>query len=146
IHFPEEVGLDVLVHGDAERNNMGEYFGELLGGFAFTNNGWVQSYGSRCVKPPIIYADVVRPAPTTVGWPAYAQSLTDKPGKAMLPGPVTLLQWSFVRDDPPREVNCRQPALALRDGVHDLQSAGISVIQIDEPALREGLPLRREHW
>ncbi|HLU14854.1 MAG TPA: 5-methyltetrahydropteroyltriglutamate--homocysteine S-methyltransferase [Burkholderiaceae bacterium] len=146
IHFQEEVGLDVLVHGEAERNDMVEYFGELLGGFAFTNNGWVQSYGSRCVKPPIIYGDVVRPAPMTVGWTAYAQSLTDKPVKGMLTGPVTLLQWSFVRDDQPREVTCRQLALALRDEVNDLQSAGISVIQIDEPALREGLPLRRKHW
>ncbi|CPI35835.1 5-methyltetrahydropteroyltriglutamate/homocysteine S-methyltransferase [Bordetella pertussis] len=146
IRFQEEVGLDVLVHGEPERNDMVEYFGELLAGFAFTKNGWVQSYGSRCVKPPIIFGDVARPAPMTVGWSAYAQSLTDKPVKGMLTGPVTILQWSFVRDDQPREATCRQLALALRDEVVDLEAAGIRVIQIDEPAIREGLPLRRADW
>lgn len=146
IRFQEEIGLDVLVHGESERNDMVEYFGELLGGFAFTHNGWVQSYGSRCVKPPVIFGDVVRPAPMTVAWSSYAQSLTSKPVKGMLTGPVTLLQWSFVRDDQPRHVTCRQLALALRDEVQDLEQAGIRVIQIDEPALREGLPLRRDQW
>ncbi|RTZ41117.1 5-methyltetrahydropteroyltriglutamate--homocysteine S-methyltransferase [Candidimonas sp. SYP-B2681] len=146
IRFQERVGLDVLVHGEAERNDMVEYFGELLGGFAFTQNGWVQSYGSRCVKPPIIFGDVARPVAMTVAWSAYAQSLTDKPVKGMLTGPVTILQWSFVRDDQPREVTCRQLALALRDEVVDLEAAGIAVIQIDEPAFREGLPLRRADW
>ena len=146
IRFQEKVGLDVLVHGEPERNDMVEYFGELLAGFAFTRNGWVQSYGSRCVKPPVIFGDVARPAPMTVGWSSYAQSLTDKPVKGMLTGPVTILQWSFVRDDQPREQTCRQLALALRDEVVDLEAAGISVIQIDEPAIREGLPLRRADW
>lgn len=146
IRFQEKVGLDVLVHGEPERNDMVEYFGELLAGFAFTRNGWVQSYGSRCVKPPIIFGDVARPAPMTVGWSSYAQSLTDKPVKGMLTGPVTILQWSFVRDDQPREATCRQLALALRDEVADLEQAGIRVIQIDEPAIREGLPLRRADW
>ncbi|QAA93538.1 5-methyltetrahydropteroyltriglutamate--homocysteine S-methyltransferase [Pollutimonas thiosulfatoxidans] len=146
IRFQEKVGLDVLVHGEPERNDMVEYFGELLAGFAFTQNGWVQSYGSRCVKPPIIYGDVARPAPMTVAWSAYAQSLTDKPVKGMLTGPVTILQWSFVRDDQARETTCRQLALALRDEVNDLEAAGIRVIQIDEPAFREGLPLRRADW
>ena len=146
IRFQEKVGLDVLVHGEAERNDMVEYFGELLGGFAFTQNGWVQSYGSRCVKPPIIFGDVARPAPMTVAWSAYAQSLTEKPVKGMLTGPVTILQWSFVRNDQPRETTCRQLALALRDEVVDLEAAGITVIQIDEPAFREGLPLRRADW
>ncbi|HEY9279294.1 MAG TPA: 5-methyltetrahydropteroyltriglutamate--homocysteine S-methyltransferase [Eoetvoesiella sp.] len=146
IRFQEKVGLDVLVHGEPERNDMVEYFGELLAGFAFTQNGWVQSYGSRCVKPPIIFGDVARPAPMTVSWSAYAQSLTDKPVKGMLTGPVTILQWSFVRDDQPREATCRQLALALRDEVLDLETAGIFVIQIDEPAFREGLPLRRDDW
>lgn len=146
IRFQEEVGLDVLVHGEPERNDMVEYFGELLGGFAFTQNGWVQSYGSRCVKPPIIFGDVVRPAPMTVAWSAYAQSLTTKPVKGMLTGPVTILQWSFVRDDQPRQTTCRQLALALRDEVQDLEAAGIGLIQIDEPAFREGLPLRRAQW
>jgi len=146
IRFQEKVGLDVLVHGEPERNDMVEYFGELLAGFAFTKHGWVQSYGSRCVKPPIIFGDVARPAPMTVGWSSYAQSLTDKPVKGMLTGPVTILQWSFVRDDQPREQTCRQLALALRDEVVDLEKAGISVIQIDEPAIREGLPLRRADW
>ncbi|WP_447981258.1 5-methyltetrahydropteroyltriglutamate--homocysteine S-methyltransferase [Achromobacter kerstersii] len=146
IRFQEKVGLDVLVHGEPERNDMVEYFGELLAGFAFTKHGWVQSYGSRCVKPPIIFGDVARPAPMTVGWSSYAQSLTDKPVKGMLTGPVTILQWSFVRDDQPREQTCRQLALALRDEVVDLETAGINVIQIDEPAIREGLPLRRADW
>lgn len=146
IRFQEEIGLDVLVHGEPERNDMVEYFGELLGGFAFTRNGWVQSYGSRCVKPPVIFGDVVRPAPMTIGWLDYAQSLTKKPVKGMLTGPVTLLQWSFVRDDQPRHVTCQQRALALRDEIDDLQEAGIRVIQIDEPAFREGVPLRRQQW
>ncbi|TCT04076.1 5-methyltetrahydropteroyltriglutamate--homocysteine S-methyltransferase [Paralcaligenes ureilyticus] len=146
IRFQEKIGLDVLVHGEPERNDMVEYFGELLAGFAFTQNGWVQSYGSRCVKPPIIFGDVARPAPMTVAWAAYAQSLTDKPVKGMLTGPVTILQWSFVRDDQPREVICHQLALALRDEVVDLEKAGIGIIQIDEPAFREGLPLRRADW
>lgn len=134
------------MHGEAERNDMVEYFGELLCGFAFTRHGWVQSYGSRCVKPPVIFGDVLRPAPMTVGWTAYAQSLSTLPVKGMLTGPVTILQWSFVRDDQPRELTCRQIALALRDEVQDLESAGIRIIQIDEPALREGLPLRRDEW
>ncbi len=146
IRFQEKIGLDVLVHGEPERNDMVEYFGELLGGFAFTQNGWVQSYGSRCVKPPIIFGDVARPAAMTVAWSAYAQSLTDKPVKGMLTGPVTILQWSFVRDDQPRADTCRQLALALRDEVADLEAAGIGIIQIDEPAFREGLPLRRSDW
>ncbi|MBQ0753050.1 MAG: 5-methyltetrahydropteroyltriglutamate--homocysteine S-methyltransferase [Gammaproteobacteria bacterium] len=146
IRKQEEIGLDVLVHGEAERNDMVEYFGELLEGFAFTQNGWVQSYGSRCVKPPVIFGDVSRPLPMTVAWATYAQSLTDKPVKGMLTGPVTILQWSFVRDDQPRAHTCEQLALALREEVRDLESAGIRVIQIDEPALREGLPLRRSDW
>ncbi|MCB5363343.1 5-methyltetrahydropteroyltriglutamate--homocysteine S-methyltransferase [Pusillimonas sp. CC-YST705] len=146
VRFQEDIGLDVLVHGEAERNDMVEYFGELLAGYAFTQNGWVQSYGSRCVKPPLIFGDVLRPVAMTVGWSAYAQSLTAKPVKGMLTGPVTMLQWSFVRDDQPRETTCRQLALALRDEVNDLEAAGISVIQIDEPAIREGLPLRRADW
>ena len=142
----ERIGLDVLVHGEFERNDMVEYFGEQLDGFAFTKLGWVQSYGSRCVKPPIIYGDVTRPAPMTVYWSAYAQSLTTRPMKGMLTGPVTVLQWSFVRDDQERARTCRQIALALRDEVTDLEAAGIKVIQIDEPAIREGLPLRRGDW
>ena len=146
VRIQEEIGIDVLVHGEFERNDMVEYFGEQLDGFAFTKNGWVQSYGSRCVKPPIIYGDVSRPAPMTVRWSRYAQSLTDKPMKGMLTGPVTVLQWSFVRDDQARAQTCRQIALALRDEVLDLEAAGIGVIQIDEPALREGLPLRRADW
>ncbi len=146
IREQEAVGLDVLVHGEAERNDMVEYFGELLDGFLFTANGWVQSYGSRCVKPPIIIGDVSRPTPMTVAWIRYAQSLTDKPVKGMLTGPVTILNWSFVRDDQPRSETCLQIALAIRDEVRDLEAAGINVIQIDEAALREGLPLRRRHW
>jgi 5-methyltetrahydropteroyltriglutamate--homocysteine methyltransferase len=139
----ELLGLDVLVHGEAERNDMVEYFGEQLDGFAFTGNGWVQSYGSRCVKPPVIWGDVSRPAPMTVDWTVYAQSLTDRPVKGMLTGPVTILQWSFVRDDQPRRTTATQIALAMREEVADLERAGIAVIQIDEPALREGLPLRQ---
>ena len=142
IRKQEEIGLDVLVHGESERNDMVEYFGEQLSGFAFTQNGWVQSYGSRCVKPPVIFGDVSRPKPMTVDWITYAQSLTDKPVKGMLTGPVTILQWSFVRNDQPRAVTMKQIALAIRDEVSDLEKAGIKVIQIDEPAIREGLPLR----
>jgi len=142
----EALGLDVLVHGEAERNDMVEYFGEQLCGYAFTENGWVQSYGSRCVKPPVIFGDVYRPEPMTVDTARFAQSLTDKPMKGMLTGPVTMLQWSFVRDDQPRALTTRQLALAIRDEVCDLEAAGIRVIQIDEPALREGLPLRRDDW
>ena len=146
IRLQEEAGLDVLVHGEFERNDMVEYFGEQLDGFAFTDNGWVQSYGSRCVKPPIIYGDVRRPHAMTVEWSRYAQSRTSKPMKGMLTGPITILQWSFVRDDQPRSETARQIALAIRDEVLDLEAAGIKVIQIDEPALREGLPLRRSDW
>ena len=141
-----ELGLDVLVHGEAERNDMVEYFGQQLQGFAFTDYGWVQSYGSRCVKPPIIYGDVSRPDPMTVEWIKYAQSLTDKPVKGMLTGPVTILNWSFVRDDQPRSETCKQISLAIRDEVIDLESAGVNIIQIDEAALREGLPLRQSQW
>lgn len=142
----EDLGLDVLVHGEAERNDMVEYFGEQLEGFAFTANGWVQSYGSRCVKPPILFGDVSRPRPMTVDWAAYAQSLTPRPMKGMLTGPITMLQWSFVRDDQPRQDTALQIALAMRDEVQDLEAAGIGIIQIDEPAIREGLPLRRAQW
>ncbi len=142
----EELGLNVLVHGEPERNDMVEYFGERLAGFAFTQNGWVQSYGSRCVKPPIIYGDVSRPAPMTVEWAVYAQSLTARPMKGMLTGPVTILQWSFVRDDQPRSDTALQIALAIRDEAVGLEKAGIGIIQIDEPAIREGLPLRRAQW
>jgi 5-methyltetrahydropteroyltriglutamate--homocysteine methyltransferase len=137
-------GLDVLVHGEFERNDMVEFFGEQLEGFAFTSNGWVQSYGSRCVKPPVLFGDVQRRNPMTVAIARYAQSLTDKPVKGMLTGPVTILQWSFVRNDQPRADTCMQVALALRDEVNDLEAAGISVIQVDEPAIREGLPLRND--
>ncbi|MFI4957813.1 MAG: 5-methyltetrahydropteroyltriglutamate--homocysteine S-methyltransferase [Lysobacterales bacterium] len=146
VRFQEHIGLDVLVHGEPERNDMVEYFGEQLDGYLFTQLGWVQSYGSRCVKPPVIYGDIARRGAMTVRWSSYAQSLSDKPVKGMLTGPVTMLQWSFVRDDLPRETVCRQIALVLRDEVHDLEAAGIDVIQIDEPALREGLPLRRSDW
>ncbi|CAG2135726.1 5-methyltetrahydropteroyltriglutamate--homocysteine S-methyltransferase [Cupriavidus plantarum] len=142
----EALGLDVLVHGEAERNDMVEFFGEQLCGYAFTENGWVQSYGSRCVKPPVLYGDVYRPEPMTVDTTRFAQSLTDRPMKGMLTGPVTMLQWSFVRDDQPRATTARQLALAIRDEVADLEAAGIRVIQIDEPALREGLPLRASDW
>jgi 5-methyltetrahydropteroyltriglutamate--homocysteine methyltransferase len=142
----ERLGLDVLVHGEAERNDMVEYFGENLDGFVFTQNGWVQSYGSRCVKPPVIIGDISRPEAITVEWAKYAQSLTDKPVKGMLTGPVTILCWSFPREDVTREVIAKQIALALRDEVEDLEKAGIGIIQIDEPALREGLPLRQSDW
>jgi 5-methyltetrahydropteroyltriglutamate--homocysteine methyltransferase len=138
----EALDLDLLVHGEAERNDMVEYFGEQLAGFAFTRHGWVQSYGSRCVKPPIIYGDVARPEPMTVEWIAYAQRQTRKPVKGMLTGPVTLLQWSFVRDDQPRAMTALQLALAIRDEANDLEQAGVAAIQIDEPAFREGLPLK----
>lgn len=146
IRWQEEIGLDVLVHGEFERNDMVQYFGEQLAGFAFTKHAWVQSYGSRYVRPPIIFGDVSRPEPMTVAWWKYAQSLTDKPVKGMLTGPVTILNWSFVRDDIPRSASCRQIALAIRDEVHDLEVAGAAMIQIDEAALREGLPLRRSNW
>ncbi|MEN4569852.1 5-methyltetrahydropteroyltriglutamate--homocysteine S-methyltransferase [Pantoea agglomerans] len=142
----ERLGLDVLVHGEAERNDMVEYFGEHLEGFVFTQNGWVQSYGSRCVKPPVIIGDVSRPEAITVEWARYAQSLTNKPVKGMLTGPVTILCWSFPREDVSRETIAKQIALALRDEVEDLENAGIGIIQIDEPALREGLPLHQSEW
>ncbi|WP_374590364.1 5-methyltetrahydropteroyltriglutamate--homocysteine S-methyltransferase [Aquabacterium sp.] len=142
----EALGLDVLVHGEAERNDMVEYFGEQLDGYAFSQFGWVQSYGSRCVKPPILFGDISRPQPMTVVWSRYAQSLTSRPMKGMLTGPVTILNWSFVRDDQPRSVSCYQLALAIREEVLDLEKAGVRVIQIDEAALREGLPLRKAQW
>ncbi|MDE1163689.1 MAG: 5-methyltetrahydropteroyltriglutamate--homocysteine S-methyltransferase [Acidobacteriaceae bacterium] len=146
IREQERIGLDVLVHGEFERNDMVEYFAEFLEGFAFTENGWVQSYGSRCVKPPVIYGDVSRPQPMTVKWSSYAQSLTKNPMKGMLTGPITVLQWSFVRDDIARKDTAWQIALALRDEVEDLEAAGLPIIQVDEPALREGLPLRHSDW
>lgn len=146
VDFQHEVGLDVLVHGEPERNDMVEYFGEQLSGFAFSQYGWVQSYGSRCVKPPIIFGDVSRPTPMTVEWSKYAQEQTPKIMKGMLTGPITILQWSFVRDDQPRNDTARQIALAIRDEVADLEKAGIRMIQIDEAAFREGLPLRRDDW
>lgn len=146
IRWQEEIGIDVLVHGEYERNDMVEYFGEKLKGFAFTKNGWVQSYGSRCVKPPVIYGDVYREEAMTVYWSSYAQSISDKWVKGMLTGPVTILQWSFVRDDQPRSTTCQQIALAILDEVKDLEQAGIKIIQIDEPAIREGLPLRKSEW
>ncbi|TAF76704.1 MAG: 5-methyltetrahydropteroyltriglutamate--homocysteine S-methyltransferase [Alphaproteobacteria bacterium] len=146
IRWQEEIDIDVPVHGEFERNDMVEYFGEQLNGYAFTQHGWVQSYGSRCVKPPFIYGDVSRKNPMTVRWSAFAQSLTKRPVKGMLTGPVTMLQWSFVRDDQPRSTTCKQIALAVRDEVVDLEQAGITIIQIDEPALREGLPLRHADW
>lgn len=142
----EEIGLDVLVHGEAERNDMVEYFGEQLWGYAFTENGWVQSYGSRCVKPPILYGDIYRPEAMTVDWIRYAQSLTQKPVKGMLTGPITMLMWSFVRDDQPHSITALQLALVIRDEVADLERAGIGIIQIDEPAFREGLPLKQSDW
>ena len=142
----EKLGLDVLVHGEAERNDMVEYFGEQLEGYAFSQFGWVQSYGSRCVKPPILFGDISRPKAMTVEWIQYAQSLTDKPMKGMLTGPVTILNWSFVRDDQPRSESCLQLALAVRQEVLDLEAAGVNIIQIDEAALREGLPLRKSAW
>lgn len=144
--WQEEIGLDVLVHGEFERNDMVEYFGEQLEGFVFTKFGWVQSYGSRAVKPPIIFGDVHRPHPMTVKWTSYAQGLTGLPVKGMLTGPVTILQWSFVRDDQPCEVTANQIALAIGEEVRDLEKAGIKIIQIDEPAIREGLPLKRKDW
>lgn len=143
IVWQESIGLDVLVHGEYERNDMVEYFGEQLNGYVFTQNGWVQSYGSRCVKPPIIFGDIDRKAPMTVEWSVYAQSVTTKPMKGMLTGPITILQWSFVRDDQPRHETMKQIAWAIRDEVKDLEKAGIGIIQIDEAALREGLPLRQ---
>jgi 5-methyltetrahydropteroyltriglutamate--homocysteine methyltransferase len=146
VTYQEEIGIDVLVHGEFERNDMVEYFGELLEGYAFTKNGWVQSYGSRCVKPPIIFGDVNRPTAMTVEWTAFAQSLTKSWMKGMLTGPITMLQWAFVRDDQPRSETCRQIALAIRDEVADLEKAGIKIIQIDEPAIREGLPIRKADW
>jgi 5-methyltetrahydropteroyltriglutamate--homocysteine methyltransferase len=146
IAFQEEIGLDVLVHGEPERNDMVQYFGEQMLGYAFTQNAWVQSYGSRYVRPPIVFGDISRPAPMTVEWIAYAQSKTEKPVKGMLTGPVTMLEWSFVRDDQPRSETCEQLALAIRDEVADLEKEGIPVIHVDEPAIREGLPLRRDRW
>jgi 5-methyltetrahydropteroyltriglutamate--homocysteine methyltransferase len=146
IDFQEEIGLDVLVHGEPERNDMVQYFGEQMLGYVFTQNAWVQSYGSRYVRPPIIFGDVSRPVPMTVEWTNYAQSKTEKAMKGMLTGPVTMLQWSFVRDDQPRSETCEQLALAIRDEVADLEKAEISIIQVDEPAIREGLPLRRDRW
>jgi 5-methyltetrahydropteroyltriglutamate--homocysteine methyltransferase len=146
IRFQEEIDLDVLVHGEPERNDMVEYFGEKIDGYVSTSNGWVQSYGSRCVKPPIIFGDVSRRDAITVAWTSFAQSLTEKPVKGMLTGPITMLEWSFVRDDQPRSETCRQLALAIRAEVLDLEAAGIRIIQVDEPAMREGLPLRREDW
>ena len=146
VAFQDEIGMDMPVHGEFERNDMVEYFGEQLEGFVFTQKGWVQSYGSRYVKPPIIYGDVSRPAAMTVRWSQYAQSLTKRPMKGMLTGPVTILQWSFVRDDQPRSETTRQIALAIRDEVLDLETAGIAAIQVDEPAIREGLPLRQRDW
>lgn len=143
VRWQEEIGIDVLVHGEFERNDMVQYFGEQLAGFAFSRAGWVQSYGSRCVRPPIIYGDVSRPRPMTVAWWEYAQGVATRPMKGMLTGPVTILNWSFVRDDQPREETCRQIALAIRDEVVDLERAGCRIIQIDEAALREGLPLRK---
>jgi len=146
VRWQEDLGLDVLVHGEYERNDMVEYFGELLDGFAFTSHGWVQSYGSRCVKPPLLYGDIHRPQDMTVAWSVYAQSLTQKQMKGMLTGPVTILQWSFVRDDQSRALTALQIALAIREEVLALEAAGIQIIQIDEPAIREGLPLRRTDW
>ena len=146
IGFQEEVGLDVLVHGEPERNDMVQYFAEQMEGYVFTQNAWVQSYGSRYVRPPILFGDVSRPAPMTTDWIAFAQSLTEKPVKGMLTGPVTMLQWSFVRDDQPRSETCEQLALAIRDEVADLEAQETKVIQVDEPAIREGLPLRRDRW
>ncbi|MCP3392125.1 5-methyltetrahydropteroyltriglutamate--homocysteine S-methyltransferase [Bradyrhizobium sp. CCGB12] len=146
VRWQDDIGLDVLVHGEFERNDMVQYFGEKLSGFAFTKHGWVQSYGSRYVRPPILFGDVSRPRPMTVDWWRYAQSMTEKPVKAMLTGPVTILNWSFVRDDIPRSKACVQIALAIRDEVADLQNAGAKIIQIDEAALREGLPLRKSQW
>merc|ERR1712093_476718 len=146
VDFQEEIDIDVLVHGEPERNDMSQYFGEQLTGFVFTENAWVQSYGSRYVRPPIIVSDVSRPHPMTVRWSSYAQSLTKRPMKGMLTGPVTILNWSFPRADVSKEVQSKQLALALRDEVVDLSKAGIKAIQVDEPAIREGLPLRKQDW
>jgi 5-methyltetrahydropteroyltriglutamate--homocysteine methyltransferase len=146
IRLQEDLGLDVLVHGEPERNDMVQYFGERMEGYAFTDNAWVQSFGSRYVRPPIVYGDVARPEPITVGWITYAQSLTDRPVKGMLTAPLTMLKWSFVRDDQPEADTCHQIALALRDEVLDLEAAGVPIVQVDDPAIREGLPLRRERW
>jgi 5-methyltetrahydropteroyltriglutamate--homocysteine methyltransferase len=146
VRVQESLGLDVLVHGEAERNDMVEYFAEQLDGYAFSEFGWVQSYGSRCVKPPILFGDIARPKPMTVHWARFAASLTEKPMKGMLTGPVTMLNWSFVRDDQPRSITCQQLALSIRQEVLDLEQAGVRIIQIDEAALREGLPLRRSQW
>ncbi len=146
VKVQEELGLDVLVHGEAERNDMVEYFAEQLDGYLFTRFGWVQSYGTRCVKPAVIYGDITRPQAMTVEWIAYAQQQTDKVLKGMLTGPVTMLMWSFPREDLSREQQARQLALAIRDEVLDLEAAGIKIIQIDEAAFREGLPLRRADW
>ena len=146
IRLQEEIGLDVLVHGEPERNDMVQYFAEQMDGYVFTDNAWVQSYGSRYVRPPIIFGDVSRPNAMTVDWIKYAQSLTDKHVKGMLTGPVTMLMWSFVRDDQPRSETCKQLALAIRDEVSDLEAAGVEIIQVDEPAIREGLPLRSDRW
>jgi len=142
----ENIGIDVLVHGEFERNDMVEYFGEQLEGFTFTKNGWVQSYGTRCVKPPIIFGDVSRPKPMTVRWSKFAQENSEQEVKGMLTGPVTILQWSFVRDDQPREITCKQIGFAIQDEVKDLEKAGINIIQIDEPAIREGLPIHKAEW
>ena len=144
VDLQEEIGLDVIVHGEPERNDMVQYFAENLDGFAVTQNGWVQSYGSRCTRPSILWGDVSRPAPITVDWSTYTQSLTEKPVKGMLTGPVTILAWSFVRDDQPLRETANQVALALRDEIEDLESAGIGIIQVDEPALRELLPLKKK--
>ncbi len=146
IEFQEEIGIDVLVHGEPERNDMVQYFAEQMLGYAFTANAWVQSYGSRYVRPPIIFGDISRAGPMTVEWIAYAQSKTERPVKGMLTGPVTMLEWSFVRDDQPRRETCEQLALAIRDEVADLEQAGIPIVHVDEPAIREGLPLRRDRW
>jgi 5-methyltetrahydropteroyltriglutamate--homocysteine methyltransferase len=146
VQVQERLGLDVLVHGEAERNDMVEYFAEQLDGYLFTRFGWVQSYGSRCVKPAIIYGDLSRPKAMTVDWISYAQSQTDKVMKGMLTGPVTMLMWSFPREDVSRKIQAQQLALALRDEVLDLEAAGIKIVQIDEAAFREGLPLRRAQW
>ena len=145
VKFQEEIGIDVLVHGEPERNDMVEYFGEQLEGFVFSQNAWVQSYGSRCVKPPIIFGDVARPKPMTLEWSKFAQSLTQKVMKGMLTGPVTILNWSFVRDDLERSAVCRQISLAIADEIDDLQKGGIKIIQVDEAAFKEGYPLRSEN-
>jgi 5-methyltetrahydropteroyltriglutamate--homocysteine methyltransferase len=146
IRLQEEIGLDVLVHGEPERNDMVQYFAEQMDGYVFTDNAWVQSYGSRYVRPPILFGDVSRPNAMTCDWIKYSQSLTNRPVKGMLTGPVTMLMWSFVRDDQPRSETCKQLALAIRDEVTDLEAAGVDIIQVDEPAIREGLPLRRDRW